>query len=116
MLKITIFDIPAEMRFVLEGKLSEPWLSELESTWESAQVTRQSRSCVVDLRGVISIDKRGEDLLLRMNREGADFLACGVATRYRLEQLGIECKSAIEYDDAVVSAGGTTQKKIGGGL
>jgi hypothetical protein len=116
MLKITIFDIPAEQRFVLEGKLSEPWLSEVESCWESAQVTRQGRRCVVDLREVFAIDRSGEDLLLRMSREGVDFIACGVSTRYRLEQLGIECRSAIEYQEDVVSTGRTTQKKIGGSL
>jgi hypothetical protein len=116
MLKITIFDIPAEQKFVLEGKLSEPWLSEVDSCWESARVTRQGRRSVVDLRGVTAIDRNGEDLLLRMSREGVDFIACGVATRYRLEQLGIECKSGIEYREDAVSAGRIPQKKIGGNL
>lgn len=108
MLKITVFEIPAEQRFVLEGRLSEPWLSECESTWECAQVTRQSRRCVVDLTGVTAIDKRGEDLLLRMNREGADFIASGVATRYRLQQLGIESEAG------AMPASRASQQRAGG--
>ena len=104
MLKITVLDIPAVQRFVLEGKLTEPWLSEVKSSWEQARTTRESRRSVVDLMGVNAIDKGGEEVLLAMKREGALFVACGVSTKYRLQQLGIECQPR------GVSAKGTAER------
>ncbi len=92
MLKITMVDTAREQRLILEGKLMEPDISELESTWENARGTNGSRPYVVDLRNVTYIDRSAERVLLDMKREGAHFVACGVANRYRLEQLGIKCE------------------------
>jgi hypothetical protein len=41
----------------------------------------------VDLDGVTSIDKTGEEVLSMMVRDGARFVASGVYTRHLLEQL-----------------------------
>ena len=96
MLKITIVDTVTEQRLILEGRLMEPSISELESAWESARGrANRSRSWVVDLRNVTFIDQSAERILLDMNREGAQFMACGVANTYRLEQLGIRCKARL---------------------
>jgi hypothetical protein len=92
MLKITIIDAPQEQKLVLEGRLIEPDLVELESTWQRARTALGTRRCVVDLRNATFIDKGAERILLDMQREGAQFLAYGVFTKHRLEQLGIECK------------------------
>jgi len=91
MLKITIVDRPTEQRLILEGKLMTPSISELESAWECARRTKGPRPCVVDVRDVTFIDRSAEKVLLDMDREGAKFIACGVANTYRLEQLGIKC-------------------------
>jgi len=49
------------------------------------------RPCVIDLRNATYIDQTAEKILLDMKRSGARFIACGVCTRHRLEQLGITC-------------------------
>jgi anti-anti-sigma regulatory factor len=95
MLKITIMEKPTEQRLILEGRLTGPDVSELQSVWENARRTYQLRSWVVDLRNVTFIDDTAEGILLDMNKEGAQFMACGVANRYRLEQLGIKCSVMI---------------------
>ena len=98
MLKITMVDIPAEQRLalVLEGRLAQDGLPELELAWERVRRAHASCSYVIDLRSVTFIDGSAERLLLEINRQGAQFLASGVANIYRLEQLGIRCRARIE--------------------
>jgi len=92
MLKITIIDGPTEQRLVLEGRLTEPGLSELKSAWEEAHRARGTRKCLVDLRNATFIDQCGARILAEMKQQGAQFIACGVSTTHQLEQLGIKCK------------------------
>lgn len=95
MLKITIIDTANEQKLVLEGRLTEPDASELESAWETARGPRGRRMCVVDLRNATFIDQSGEKILLRMKGEGAQFIACGVSTTHQLQELGIKCKGSV---------------------
>jgi len=95
MLKITIIDGSTEQRLVLEGRLTEPDLSALQSAWKDARTTLGTRNCLVDLRNATFIDQSGERTLLEMKREGARFIACGVSTTNQLEQLGIQCKDSV---------------------
>jgi anti-anti-sigma regulatory factor len=95
MLKITIIDTPAEQKLVLEGRLMEPDISELESAWENERGARGTRRCVVDLRNATFIDQSAERILLDMQRERAQFIACGVFNKHRLERLGIQCKGSV---------------------
>ncbi len=92
MLKITIVDTATEQRLVLEGRLLEPDLPELESAWGNARRANGSRRRVVDLRNVTFIHPCAERVLLDMNGEGAQFIACGIANTFRLQQLGIKCR------------------------
>ncbi len=96
MLKITILDTPAEQKLVLEGRLMEPDISELESAWQNARGARGTRRCVVDLRNATFIDESGERILLDMQGEGAQFIACGVFTKHRLERVGIKCRRSVQ--------------------
>ena len=60
MLRITITETLSEQRWTLEGRLVQPWISELKSTWTKTETARRERKCVVDLTGVTFIDKSGE--------------------------------------------------------
>jgi ABC-type transporter Mla MlaB component len=91
MLRITIFDMPAEQRLVLEGRLTEPWVSELESTWEKTRNGRQCHKCVVDLSGTTVIDESGKRILMVMCSEGARFVANGVATIHLIRDIKRKC-------------------------
>jgi ABC-type transporter Mla MlaB component len=86
-LRITIYDTPTEQRFVLEGKLTQPWISELESAWEKARNGRQNRKCVVNLNGATVIDQSGKRMLALMCAEGAQLIAQGVATIHLIKDI-----------------------------
>jgi ABC-type transporter Mla MlaB component len=85
MLRITVTEHPGEERWVLQGRLHKASVPELISTWNASR-GRQSRR-LVDLDGVTSIDKAGEEALLMMLADGADMVAGGVYTRHLIEEL-----------------------------
>jgi ABC-type transporter Mla MlaB component len=87
MLKVTILESPAEQRFVVEGKLTQPWVPELESAWESAREARRALRCVVDLSDTTLIDRSGRQLLMAMCREGVRFIAKGVYVKHLIKDL-----------------------------
>ena len=78
MLKISITETARETRWVLQGRVFEPWVSELNAIWRTSTRTRQGRACIVDLNAVTFIDKAAEELLRTMAREGAEFIANGL--------------------------------------
>ena len=92
MLKISITKTPAEMRWVLQGRLVEPWVSELRTNWKKAYRSRKVCTCVVDLSDVTSVDQAGEKLLRAMLRRGAQFIASGLYIRHVVEALKMNGK------------------------
>jgi anti-anti-sigma regulatory factor len=94
MLRITIVDTPTEQRWVLQGRLTEPWISELRSSWKRTQSARRGRRCVVDLNDVTFIDRGGERLLLALVRKGVPCIASGVYVNHVLEDLRARCHAA----------------------
>lgn len=94
MLRITIADTATEQRWVVHGRLTEPWVSEFRSTWAKAEAVRRGKACVVDLNEVTFIDERGEEVLLEVAKEGARFVAGGVYTKQVVEHLQRLCDAA----------------------
>src|SRR6266446_1610422 len=82
MLRITIAETLSEQRWTLEGRLVQPWISELKSTWTKTETARRERKCVVDLTGVTFIDKSGEKALAELSKGGAELIATGCYTRH----------------------------------
>jgi hypothetical protein len=91
-LKITITETPAEIRWVLQGRLVEPWVSELRTNWKKAYRSRKVCTYVIDLNDVTSLDRAGEKLLRAMSKEGARFIANGLYIRHVLEGLEVSGK------------------------
>ena len=87
MLRITTIDAPKERKLILEGRLTEPWVAQLDLPWETMRHVSPRRKFVVDLRGVTRIDARGLSALARMKSDGAEFLARGVRVRHVLNTL-----------------------------
>jgi len=77
-LKISITETATETRWVLQGRVFGPWVSELSAIWRTSTRTRNGRRCVVDLDGVTFIDKGAEEFLRSMAREGAEFITNGL--------------------------------------
>jgi hypothetical protein len=75
MLKITLHDSSRELRFTLEGRLSGPWVGELQQCWHTAASATMGRSTVVDLCEIDFVDPDGQRLLAEMHCHGVRLLA-----------------------------------------
>jgi len=87
MLRITIAETLTEQKWTLEGRLVQPWISELKSTWTRTENARRERKCVVDLTGVTFIDKNGEKVLTELSKGGAELIATGCNTRHVVHKI-----------------------------
>ena len=86
MLKITRSETPVEEKWILQGRLVGLWVIELRRSWKKTHRIDNNRTCVVDLNDVTFIDKKGENLLRAMSKEGAQFLATGIYIKHVLQQ------------------------------
>ena len=87
MLRISIEECGREtIRYKLEGKIAEPWASELEAVWMESQARRINRKCLVDLTAVSFIDRAGQRVLSQMAAAGAHLRAAGPMTSYLAKQ------------------------------
>ena len=86
MLKITFKDTPESTKVILEGKLSGPWVEELERSWaeHSAQA---SENVILDLSDVTYIDPEGKRLLARMAGKGVCFEGTHLMTKYVIDEI-----------------------------
>jgi anti-anti-sigma regulatory factor len=75
MLKITLHDSAAELRFNLEGRLTGAWVKELRQCWQTASSTTHGRKTVLDLREVDFVDADGGSLLAEMHGAGVQIQA-----------------------------------------
>lgn len=98
MLKISTIDTQSERRLILEGKLIEPWVAELERTWVTANADLEGRKLVVDLTDTTLISVEGKHALLELMRKGAKFACCGVLTRYLVDQLAETCSAQTAHE------------------
>jgi anti-anti-sigma regulatory factor len=86
-LRITVMDRATDSRWILQGRLVGPWVSELRTAWTRARKSQDKRACIIDLNDVTFIDKSGERLLRAMSKKGAQLLARGLYVKHVLEQL-----------------------------
>jgi len=87
MLRISIVDSRSQRRLVVEGKLVPPWTTELRTAYDNANTDLGSRELVVDLKNLTVISHEGEDLLVELMNQGAQFRCCGMFARLLLRQL-----------------------------
>jgi anti-anti-sigma regulatory factor len=87
MLKISLSDGRTQLRLVLEGKLIAPWAAELKSVCESARAGLDGRELIIDMKHVTAISQEGENVLVRLMKDGARFHCCDVFTKHIVKQL-----------------------------
>jgi len=92
MLRITIEDSAEASTFKLEGKLTGPWVRELERSWDAVPA---GRAIVVDLTDVTFIDCAGKSLLSAMHQAGAKLVACSPMNRSIVEEIARAAKTAV---------------------
>ncbi|HTU51072.1 MAG TPA: LytTR family transcriptional regulator DNA-binding domain-containing protein [Acidobacteriaceae bacterium] len=87
MLRITVEENGLVEKWILQGHLTENSITELVLNWQASRTDRMAQHCIVDLNEITSIDKTGEEALLMMIRDGAEFIASGLYTKHLLEAL-----------------------------
>jgi anti-anti-sigma factor len=87
MLRISLQESPQAGILKLEGKLSGPWVRELEECWLGATSEHPHQQLIVDLTQVSFIDSEGKALLARMYARGARFLACTPLNKTMVQQI-----------------------------
>jgi len=86
-LRITINDNSHRAIIKLEGRVSGPWVGELERSWRSLVTTKgNAHPLVIDLSDVTFISTEGKILLGEMYRQGAE-LRVGALMELTLEQI-----------------------------
>jgi len=96
-LKITIMETATDRRWIVQGRLVGPWVSELRTTWKRAHKSQDKRACIIDLNDVTFIDKSGERLLRAMSKKGAQLIARGLYVKHVLEQVKIGGVNATSF-------------------
>jgi hypothetical protein len=97
MLRITVHD-GSEFRLKLEGRLSGPWVTELEHCCHTASSTAARKQLVIDLTDLESADIAGRSLLKLLHKHGAAF----IATTLTMRQLVCEITGRMEPQSAAV--------------
>jgi anti-anti-sigma regulatory factor len=87
MLRITLKNSCEVAVLKLEGRLSGPWVGELERTWCEVTSKTPADSVVLDLSDVTFVDAEGKKLLSGMFRRGAELRNGSLMTRYIVNQI-----------------------------
>jgi anti-anti-sigma regulatory factor len=88
MLRITIENHPRETTLRLEGRLTGPWVEELERVWRSSIADPTDGGISVDLTDVTFVGEEGKKLLEQMYGQGAKLKTSRCATRSIVEEIG----------------------------
>jgi hypothetical protein len=92
MLRISILDTLSQRRLLIEGKLIDPWATELASVWRKATADLNGRALIIDVKGLTAITEDGENVLLELMKEGASFRSSGVFTKHVLKRLAYKIR------------------------
>jgi outer membrane protein TolC len=87
MLKVTVHDSATALRIRIEGKLTAPWVMELENCWRTAQSGARGKPLLLDLSQVDYADISGKYLLSWMHATGARFVASSLALQEMIEEI-----------------------------
>jgi len=88
MLRITLDENPEAMILKLEGRLTGPWVAELDHLWEKAATVRANRKILLDLRATTFADADGIRALRSIYEQTrADFLTDTPWTKYLAEEI-----------------------------
>jgi ABC-type transporter Mla MlaB component len=86
-LRIAIRSTENQDTWVLEGRLAGQVVDELSVSWKRAITEEPGRKRVVDLVGVTCVDEPGEQALLQMTLDNAQFVVRGVYMKSLIESL-----------------------------
>ena len=76
----------------LEGRITGPWVEELRKAWLASANMAGGQPISIDLGAVSFIDATGQDLILRMQREGVALKGASSFLRQVLEDRNTNSK------------------------
>jgi len=106
MLRITTHNEAKVMRFVVEGKLVGPWVTELEKCWRAAissEPRTQIQPIEVDLTEVTFIDDSGKQLLAWMRQGGARLTGVGLIAEFICGEIEKAMCAPVTNDESSVN-------------
>ncbi len=86
MLRITVH-AGSELRFKLEGRLTGPWVTELEKCWRTSSSVGGHKQLVIDLTDLECVDLPGRSLLALLHTYGAGFIATTLTMRQLVSEI-----------------------------
>jgi len=98
MFRISIIDTLSQRKLVVEGRLSEPWLDELRTTWKNACRDLCGRKLIIDVSSLTVISQAGEDAIFDLMKQGAKFSCSSICTKYVLKRLARACQGQAQTD------------------
>ncbi len=93
MLRISIQEDSSGIRFKLEGRLAQEWVTEASLEWNKVVANTGTKNTVVDLCGVLYVDEAGRTLLTQIVAAGARLEGSGPMTNNLIEEV-VEAASA----------------------
>jgi hypothetical protein len=87
MMKATFIAAGEQVTLLVCGRLSQPWVAELERCWGEARASHPGCRISVDLCGVTFINEEGARLLRYMHESGASLVAEGLLVRELVDQI-----------------------------
>ena len=87
MLRISIEEDGIELRLLLEGRLEESLVPELEKVFSEQMSRSAERPVIVDLSGLTGMDEAGESSLQRLYDRGAALRCADVMNTYLVERM-----------------------------
>ena len=94
MLKISTDNSGEDVKLLLEGSLSGPWVAEVESVWRRTSTGRKSRAVRVDLSGVTFVSEEGKQLLEQICASGVEIVSSDLLTRALADELSHKHREA----------------------
>jgi anti-anti-sigma regulatory factor len=94
MFRITTQTTVDDVVIKLEGSLVGPWVRELDACWRGAVAQLGSRRLQIDLTAVCHVDTSGRELMGRMHRGGAEFVARGCVMPEVVREIAEETAAA----------------------
>jgi hypothetical protein len=85
-LRISVQESPAAVTLLLEGRLTGPWIEEVERAW-SALAEESRRRRVVDLSGVTFVAAEAKALLRQIVEQAGELRAADVMTHAIIEEV-----------------------------
>jgi len=87
MFRIHISRASESTSFTVEGKLTGPWVKELERCWRAEVSAEPTKPIVVNLTAVLFVDADGRELLMEMRRERTTFVVRGCLMKALVEDV-----------------------------